>query len=116
MAIELILKRNDLQPYYFVQAKQFNEAGTIKSVIDLTGTSIVCSMKSGAGVLKIDRQPCVVTDSTSGKFEYRWKDDETDTVGKYFIEFEINPSSGGKYTLPSDKSAIVRINEDEDSS
>ena len=57
----------------------------------------------------------IVTDSTSGKFEYRWQGTDTDTSGKYFIEFEITPTAGGKYTLPTDRGAIVRIIDDEDS-
>lgn len=87
----------DLQPYYFIQAKDQD------GVINLTGASIVCTMKTADLVTtKISRQSAgiTITNATNGLFEYRWISGDTDTLGIYYIEFEVNPSSGGKYTLP----------------
>ena len=89
---------NDLQPKYFVQAK--DAAGT---VIDISGATIVCTMKEvTTGTIKINRQSTGITisDGTNGLFNYAWQSGDTDTLGIYYIEFEITPTSGGKYTLP----------------
>jgi len=104
----LFLKKNDLQPYYYAQAKDSDG-----NAISLSGATIYCTMKSLAGTVKIDRQTTgiSITDAAEGEFEYRWQSGDTDTTGPYTIEFEINPSSGGKFTIPADPAdkAIVSI-------
>ena len=107
------LKQNDLQPYYFFKFVDSNKIG-----IDLTGASIVCTMKSTAGAgIKIDRQSAgiVILDQTTNKGEgyYQWQAGETDTVDNYKIEFEVTPAIGGKFTMPNnddESPAIVKIN------
>lgn len=107
MAGILRLKKKDLQPYYYAQVK---DAGG--NAVDLTGASIVCTLKDvEAGTLKIDRKSTGinVSDAAGGQFEYRWQSGDTDVVGKYFIEFEITPAAGGKFTVPVDSPAVVLI-------
>lgn len=109
---KLTIKKNDLQPYYYIQVK--DSAG---AVVDITDATIYFSMKTIDGVLKINRTqvtPAWITDPTNGKFEYRWSSGDTDTVGTYYIEAEINPQAGGKFTLPTDNSAVVEIIDDLD--
>ncbi len=99
MIIEpLKLTLNDLQPRYFAQAK--DAAG---AVIDLTGATIVATMKDVVlGTVKINRQSAGITisDAENGLFNYAWQAGDTDTAGIYYVEFEITPVSGGKFTLP----------------
>ena len=105
--IEFKVKKNDLQPHYPAQVK--DSAG---NVVTLTGATIYCTMKNAAdGTLKINRQTTGIniSDAVNGKFEYQWQTGNTDTAGKYYIEFEINPASGGKFTIPADNSAVVTI-------
>lgn len=98
MAIkDLKITKNDLQPYYYVQA---TDAAAV--VINITGATIYCTMKQvDATTIKINRQTTGIniTDAVNGLFEYRWQAGDTDTVGEYYIEFEINPASGGKFTF-----------------
>ncbi len=105
----LKITKHDLQPYYLVTA-----VNSDNSVIDITGAIIYCTMKAVDGTVKINRQTTgiTITDAANGEFEYRWESGDTDTVGEYWIEFEINPSSGGKFTVPStdvekDKAKII---------
>jgi len=104
----LYLKVNDLQPYYYAKAK--NSDGT---VISISGATIYCTMKEIDGSIKINRQTAGITisDAANGEFHYAWQSGDTDTAGNYSIEFEINPSSGGKFTLPADPDdvALVKI-------
>ena len=104
-----MIKKNDLQPAYPSQIKDSSDVA-----INLTGATIYCTMKNAAdGTLKINRQNAGIniSDAVNGKFEYRWQTGNTDTTGKYYIEFEINPASGGKFTVPTDQSAIVMVKE-----
>jgi len=108
MSIEAIyIKQNDLQPYYYAQVKDADNA-----VVIITGATIYCTMKNArTGVLKIDRQNTGITisDATNGKFHYAWQSGDTDTVGKYYIEFEINPGSGGKFTVPAKPGDMAEV-------
>ena len=107
-----IIKKNDLQPAYPAQVKDSSDAA-----VNLTGAVIYCTMKNAAdGTLKINRQTIGIniSDAVNGKFEYQWQTGNTDTAGKYYIEFEINPASGGKFTVPADNSAIVIVKESMD--
>lgn len=109
MITVLTIKKNDLQPAYPAQVK--DSAG---NVVNLTGATIYCTMKNAVdGTLKINRQTTGIniSDAANGKFEYQWQTGNTDTAGKYYIEFEINPASGGKFTMPPDNSAGVWIKE-----
>ena len=94
----LYIKENDLQPYYYAQVKDADDA-----VVSIAGATIYCTMKSSGGALKINRQTTGITisDGANGKFYYAWQSGDTDTTGKYYIEFEINPASGGKFTVPA---------------
>ena len=117
MSIEAFyIKKNDLQPYYYAQVK--DAAG---KVVDITGATIYCTMKDAkAGTLKINRQTTGITisDGTNGKFHYAWQTGETNAVAKYYIEFEIDPTSGGKFTLPAqpEDKAEVHVTESLDTS
>jgi hypothetical protein len=66
----LYMKKHDLQPYYYVQVTDPNG-----KVIDITGASIVCTMRLQDGTLKLDRQSAGIniTDEAGGEFEYRWR-------------------------------------------
>jgi len=85
---------------------------SLNNPIPITGATIYCTMKDmQAGTLKINRMTTgiVITDGPNGLFEYRWQAGDTNTVSKYNIEFEINPASGGKFTVPkkSDEAVVM---------
>ena len=102
----LFLKQHDLQPYYKVEVRDSDD-----QIIDLTSANIVCTMASADGTIKIDRQSTgiQITDAAAGEFEYRWQAGDTDTTGLFYIEFEITPPVGGKFTVPTREKAEVRI-------
>jgi len=76
------------------------------NLIDLSGATINCTMKKPfTDTPKIDRQTAGIEidpDQTNnkGEFQYNWQTGDTDTVGLFYISFEVNPVSGGKFTLP----------------
>ena len=102
------LTQYDLQPYYPVQVKS-----TDGSPFNLTGATILCNMRTKKGnTLKINRQSTGinVSNAANGEFEYRWGTANVDTSGEYYIEFEISPSSGGKFTVPNPKDGHAQVN------
>lgn len=109
MIATLNIVQHDLQPYYYMLVQD-----TAGNPIDLTGATIYCTMKNIVSEsLKINRQTAgiVIANQTTdkGKFEYRWQSGDTGTIGIYLIEFEINPASGGKFTLPSSLQGIAKV-------
>ena len=100
------IKQNDKQPYYPIVVKDSD-----KNVVVITGATIRVTLKNvRTGTLKIDRQTAgvTITDGANGEAEYRWQTNDTDTVGKYHIEFEIDDGSG-KFTLPVDPSDVAEV-------
>jgi hypothetical protein len=107
MPTKLQLKVSDLQPYYYGQV-----VNSLGLPVIITGATIYCTMKDAkTGTVKINRQTAgiFITDGANGQFEYRWQAGNTDTIGKYNIEFEVNPGAGGKYTVPVGEEAVVNI-------
>ncbi|MEK6849669.1 MAG: hypothetical protein AABY01_03820 [Nanoarchaeota archaeon] len=101
------ITQHDLQPYYPVQVKS-----TSGGVVDLTSATIRCNMKTKKGTaIQINRGTTGVnvSDATNGNFEYRWQSGETGTTGQFYIEFEITPSSGGKFTVPNYKDGRAEV-------
>jgi len=116
MIEEFYIKKNDLQPNYYAQIKDSD--GTVVVITDAT---IRCTMQNArTGALKIDRQDTGIniSDGTNGKFEYQWQPGDTDTPGKYYIEFEVTPIVGGKFTVPAsyEDRAVVIVLESLDAS
>lgn len=107
----LYLKRNDLQPYYYFTINYPNG-----NPVDITGSTIYCTMRKVDGTLKINRQTAGIniTDGLKGEGEYRWQSTDTNEAGTFYIEFEVNPPSSGKFTSPVNKKARVIIGADED--
>ncbi|OHB72741.1 MAG: hypothetical protein A2W23_01255 [Planctomycetes bacterium RBG_16_43_13] len=110
MSIQTLhLTQYDLQPAYPV--KVIDSSG---AAIDLTGATIRCTMGSiSVGALKINRQTTgivIANQATNkGEFEYQWQTNDTDTPNSYYIEFEITPASGGKFTVPCHNDGKAKV-------
>jgi len=101
------IKQNDRQPNYTFVVKDSDG-----DVVNIAGATIVCTMKNvRAGTIKINRQSTgiSITDGANGEAEYQWQSGDTDTVGKYHIEFEIDPVVGEKFTLPVDPKDVAEV-------
>lgn len=112
MSDTFYIKRNDLQPYFYVKA--IESTGT---AIDLTGATIRFSMVNlSTNAIAINRQTAgvTITAAATGLFQYQWQSGDTATTGTYAPEFEITPGSGGKFTLPINRDSKIIIVADED--
>jgi hypothetical protein len=99
---DFYLKKSDTGPYYYIQLIDSNGA------IDLTGTTLTCSMKSVTGTAKISNASMVVTDTANGMAEYRWTSSDTSWPNTYL--FEVYAVIGGvRYTFPTRGQARIII-------
>lgn len=104
---ELTVK--DLGPAYLVTIEERD--GT---VVDISGATIVCTMRPKDGSTPIIDRSAVgisITDGPNGQFKREWQSGDSDLAGLYNIEFEVSPLSGGKMTFPrrGQGTAVIEI-------
>jgi hypothetical protein len=87
------IKQNDTSPA--IQA-------TLK---DGNGSPI---MKSVDGVLKVSEQMTIV-DADTGVVKYEWATGDTDTVGTYYVEFQVNYADLTIETFPNSSNIVILI-------
>jgi len=95
-----------------VEAKE-----TTGTVIDLNGATIRFTMKNiDTSSITVNRVTAGVTltSATIGLFQYQWQSGDTNTTGSFSAEFEVTPSSGGKFTLPIKPDLRINIYPDLD--
>ena len=102
------IKKNDKNPALSVTL-QYNDG----TVIDLNGGSVWFIMGNSTYTPYTSGE-CIITGSSTGQCEYRWNGSpDTETVGNFWGEFEMQWNSGGsKMTLPSDHSLQIQVYED----
>lgn len=104
---DFTLKQNDRQPS--IRATLKGADGNAK---DLSSSSEVrFKMGTSSGTLKINE---VITpiDAVNGVCLYEWGDEDTDTAGTFFAEFEVLDENGLKETFPNDKPLTITIKAD----
>jgi hypothetical protein len=97
------IKQNDTSPS--LQATLKDAALT---PINLTGANVRLHMKSVDGTLKID-QPMSVVTPLQGIIQYDWQAGDTDTVGTYYVEFEVTYSDASVETFPNNGNKTISV-------
>lgn len=97
------IKQGDTSPSLRVTLKD----GALNP-IDLTGATVFFHMKSVSGELKVSTQAGIV-DGASGIVQYIWTPNDTDTVGTYYIEFEVTYADGSVETFPNKGYQVVSV-------
>lgn len=97
------IKQNDTSPS--LQAALKDAALT---PINLTGATVRLHMKSVDGTLKID-QPMTVVTPLQGIIQYDWQTGDTDTVGTYYVEFEVTYSDASVETFPNNGNKTISV-------
>lgn len=96
------MKQNDLKPYLQVQFfDPDNEP------MDVTGKTIRFLMSKVPGTPKVNAV-CIIVTAIQGIVEYRWVTGDTDTLGVFKGEFEIDAED----TYPKDGYIVVEVLED----
>jgi hypothetical protein len=97
------IKQNDTSPSLQATLKD-----AALDPINLTGASVRLHMKSVDGTLKIDEAITIVT-PLQGIIQYDWQSGDTDTVGTYYVEFEVTYSDNSVETFPNNGSKVVSV-------
>lgn len=95
------IKQNDTLPTMEVQ------------LIDVEGNPLnldLCGVHFHmlGGGKEINR-PATIVDGGQGKVQVEWQEGETDTVGTFKCEFEINMPDGSIITVPNDGYFLLQI-------
>lgn len=95
---DFYIKQHDLQPNYVcvINDSSGNPVG-------ISGATIRMTMIGADGTVVTSRQTTgiSITSADGGLFQYAWQASDTQHVGRHSIEFEVTPSSGGKFTVPA---------------
>jgi hypothetical protein len=97
------IKQNDTSPSLEATLKDAN-----LTAISLVGASVKFHMKSFDGVVKIN-QAMTITDASNGVIQYDWVAGDTDTVGTYYVEFQVTYSNSSIETFPNSGSLVVSV-------
>lgn len=97
------IKQNDTSPSLQASLK---DAASLP--INLIGASVALHMKSVDSTLKVNSS-MTVTDAENGIIRYDWQTGDTDTVGTYFVEFQVTYSDGSIETFPNNGNKIVSV-------
>ena len=97
------IKQNDTSP-----SLQATLRDSALNPIDLTGASVRFHMKSVDGTLKVDAA-MAVTNAEAGVVQYNWQNGNTDTVGTYYVEFQVTYSDSAIETFPNNGNKVVSV-------
>lgn len=97
------IKQNDTSPSLQATLKD-----SALNPVNLLGASVQFHMKSLDGTLKVDASMDVV-DVDSGIIRYDWQSGDTDTVGAYYIEFEVTYADGSVETFPNNGNKVISV-------
>lgn len=97
------IKQNDTSPSLQATLKD-----AALDPINLTAANVRIHMKSVDGTLKIDAPMTVVT-PLEGLVQYDWQVGDTDTVGTYYVEFEVTYADASIETFPNNGSKVVSV-------
>ena len=97
------IKQNDTSPSLQATLKD-----AALDPINLTAANVRIHMKSVDGTLKID-QPMTVVTPLQGLVQYDWQAGDTDTVGTYYVEFEVTYADNSIETFPNNGSKVISV-------
>lgn len=97
------IKQNDTSPSLQATLKDAS-----LTAINLVGATVRFHMKSVDGTLKID-QPMTVVTPLEGIVQYDWQAGDTDTVGTYYVEFEVTYFDNSVETFPNNGNKVVSV-------
>lgn len=97
------IKQNDTSPSLQATLKDASQ-----TAVNLTGATVMFHMKSVDGTVKVDEE-MTITDAEGGVVQYDWQAGDTDTVGTYYVEFEVTYSDLAVETFPNNGNKVVTV-------
>jgi len=97
------IKQNDTSPSLQATLKDASQ-----TAVNLTGATVMFHMKSVDGTVKVDEE-MTITNAEDGVVQYDWQTGDTDTVGTYYVEFEVTYSDLSVETFPNNGNKVVTV-------
>jgi len=97
------IKQNDTSPSLQATLKDAS-----LTPVNITGATVMFHMKSIDGTVKVDQQMTIV-DGSGGVVQYDWQAGDTDTVGTYYVEFEVTYGDSSIETFPNNGNKVVSV-------
>ena len=97
------IKQNDTSP-----SLQATLRDAALNPVNLAGATVMFHMKSIDGTIKVDQQ-MTVTNASGGVVQYDWQAGDTDTVGTYYVEFEVTYTDNSVETFPNNGNKVVSV-------
>lgn len=97
------IKQNDTSPSLQATLKD-----ATLTPVNLAGATVMFHMKSVDGTVKVDQQ-MTITNASGGVVQYDWQAGDTDTVGTYYVEFEVTYSDSSIETFPNNGNKVVSV-------
>tara|TARA_R110002126_G_scaffold256212_1_gene399252 strand:+ start:1395 stop:1715 length:321 start_codon:yes stop_codon:yes gene_type:complete len=97
------IKQNDTSPSLQATLK---DAQLVP--VDITAATVKLHMKSLDGVVKIN-ETMTITDALNGVVQYDWQAGDTDTVGTYYVEFQVTYADASVETFPNNGNLVVSV-------
>jgi len=97
------IKQNDTSPSLQATLKDASQ-----TAVNLTGATVMFHMKSVDGTIKVDAE-MTITNAEGGVVQYDWQTGDTDTVGTYYVEFEVTYSDLSVETFPNNGNKVVTV-------
>jgi hypothetical protein len=98
-----VIKQNDTLPS--LEAQLIDYAG---APIDLDLCGVHFHMQGYNGLVKINR-PTTIVNVETGDVKVEWQTGDTDTVGTFKCEFEVNMPDGKIITVPNDGYFLISV-------
>ena len=97
------IKQNDTSPSLQATLKDAS-----LTPVNIIGATVMFHMKSIDGTVKVDQQMTIVN-GAGGVVQYDWQSGDTDTVGTYYVEFEVTYLDGSIETFPNNGNKVVSV-------
>lgn len=103
MAVDFTIKQHDELPELVVTLKD-----ALNAVVNVSGATVrfIMNVKGGANVIN---QPATIVTPSAGVVKYTWQEGNTDTVGTYSGEFEVQFGDGRVETFPNNKYIQIKV-------
>lgn len=106
MATDFTIKSDDQLPE--IQAVLKDDDGNVVNLTGVDGVRFIMKNKQ-TGETKVDAPATIITPA-AGLVKYSWEPEDTDTVGVYNGEFEVEFTSGDKLeTFPNWKHIQIKV-------
>ena len=97
------IKQNDTSPSL---EATLSDANLVP--VNITAATVMLHMKAIGGDVVLDEQ-MTITDAEGGVVQYDWQVGDTDTVGTYYVEFEVTYSDASVETFPNNGNKVVSV-------